>query len=59
MADVMDEPLPVVDTSDTVDDAMGQLTKQASAVLVCEGQSPVGVLTRADILEFMTASKDT
>ncbi|CAN5626561.1 cystathionine beta-synthase [soil metagenome] len=58
VADVMDEPLPVVDTRDTVDTAMTRLTKQSSAVLVCEGPTPVGVLTRADLLDFMTAKKD-
>ncbi|WP_370325006.1 cystathionine beta-synthase [Euzebya sp.] len=57
VADVMDEPLPVTDAQDTVDAAMGQLTQRASAVLVCEGSRPVGVLTRADILDFMTTRK--
>ncbi|AXV06256.1 Cystathionine beta-synthase [Euzebya pacifica] len=57
VADVMDEPLPVVDARDTVDTAMAALTKRASAVLVCEGTTPTGVLTRADILDFMTSSK--
>ena len=58
VADVMDEPLPVTDVRDTVDVAMGQLTKGSSAVLVCEGTKPVGVLTRADLLDFMTSAKD-
>lgn len=57
VADVMDEPLPVADSRDTVDTAMAQLTKQSSAVLVCEGSTPVGVLTRADLLDFMTAKR--
>ena len=55
VADVMDEPLPVVDARDTVDAAMAVLTAQAPAVLVCDGPKPVGVLTRADVLEHMTA----
>ncbi|MGI9016173.1 MAG: cystathionine beta-synthase [Euzebya sp.] len=59
VVDVMDDPLPVVDTRDTVDTAMTQLTKKASAVLVCEGPLPVGVLTRADILDFMTSNKES
>jgi cystathionine beta-synthase len=57
VADVMDDPLPVMDARDTVDKAMGQLTNRSSAVLVCEGPTPVGVLTRADILAFMTTTK--
>ena len=53
VGEVMDEPLPVVDSRDTVDTAMGMLTKDATAVLVCEGPIPVGVLTRADVLDFL------
>jgi cystathionine beta-synthase len=53
VGEVMDEPLPMVDVRDPVDQAMGVLTRQASAVLVCEGQVPVGVLTRADVLDFL------
>jgi cystathionine beta-synthase len=54
VGDVMDGPLPILDVRDSVDHAMGQLTGHDAAVLVCEGDSPVGVLTRADVLEFMT-----
>jgi cystathionine beta-synthase len=57
VADVMEQPLPVMDARDSVDSAMGQLTGQASALLVCEGPRPVGVLTRADVLAFMTSAK--
>ena len=53
VGEVMDEPLPVIDSRDTVDHAMGMLTSQASAVLVCEGPVPAGVLTRADVLDFL------
>ena len=53
VGEVMDEPLPIIDSRDTVDHAMGMLTSQASAVLVCEGPVPAGVLTRADVLDFL------
>ncbi len=53
VGEVMDDPLPFVDVRDTVDSAMGLLTGQSAAVLVCEGPLPVGVLTRADILDFL------
>jgi cystathionine beta-synthase len=53
VADVMDEPLPMVDVRDAVDTAMGVLTSTSPAVLVCEGPRPVGVLTRADVLDFL------
>ncbi len=53
VGDVMDDPLPVVDARDTVDTAMAMLSTQSAAVLVCEGPVPAGVLTRADVLEFL------
>jgi cystathionine beta-synthase len=53
VGEVMDEPLGTVDGRDTVEAAMGQLTGTSSAVLVCDGPQPVGVLTRADVLEFL------
>jgi cystathionine beta-synthase len=53
VGELMDDPLPVVDARDTVEGAMSVLTGQAAAVLVCDGPVPTGVLTRADILEFL------
>jgi cystathionine beta-synthase len=53
VSDVMEEPLPVIDSRDTVEHAMGMLSSDAPAVLVCEGPVPVGVLTRADVLDFL------
>src|SRR5687767_8383565 len=51
VSEVMEEPLPIVDSRDTVDHAMELLTGQATAVLVCDGPIPAGVLTRADVLD--------
>ena len=53
VADVMDDPLPMVDTRDAVERAMAVLTAGSPAVIVCEGPRPVGVLTRADVLDFL------
>lgn len=53
VGEVMDEPLPVVDARDTVEEAMTVLTGRAAAVLVCDGPVPAGVLTRADVLDFL------
>jgi len=57
VGEVMDAPLPMVDSRDTVEQAMGVLTAQAPAVLVCEGPVPVGVLTRPDVLEFLMGQR--
>ena len=53
VSDVMEEPLPVIDSRDTVEHAMGMLSSDAPAVLVCDGPVPAGVLTRADVLDFL------
>ena len=50
---LMEDPLPMADKRDTVDLAMGLLTTAASAVIVCDGPTPIGVLTRADVLDFL------
>ncbi|MEX0658289.1 MAG: cystathionine beta-synthase [Egibacteraceae bacterium] len=59
VAQVMDDPLPMVDARDTVDHAMAVLTSQGPAVVVCEGPTPIGVLTRADVLDFLTGEAAT
>ena len=52
--EVMDPPLPVVQTSSGVDEMFADLARGAEAVLVADGSRPVGVLTRADLLEFLS-----
>ncbi|MPZ87795.1 MAG: cystathionine beta-synthase [Nitriliruptorales bacterium] len=51
--DVMDEPLPAADARDTVEQVMSALGGNVPAVLVCDGPRPAGVLTRADVLDFL------
>ena len=52
--EVMDPPLPVVQTSSGVEEMFADLARGAEAVLVADGSRPVGVLTRADLLEFLS-----
>ncbi|HVF54372.1 MAG TPA: cystathionine beta-synthase [Actinomycetota bacterium] len=52
---VMDAPLPVVQSSDGVEEMFEDLSKGAEAIVVADGDRPIGVLTRADLLEFMAA----
>jgi cystathionine beta-synthase len=54
VGEVLDAPLPMVDDRDTVEQMMGVLTAGSAAVLVCEGPTPCGVLTRADVLDFLS-----
>jgi cystathionine beta-synthase len=53
VVEVMDPPLPVVQTQDGVEEMFADLARGAEAVLVAHGPAPVGVLTRADLLEFL------
>jgi cystathionine beta-synthase len=54
VGEVMEDPLPTVDARDTVEAAMSVLTARSPAVLVCDGMLPVGVVTRSDVLDFLT-----
>ena len=54
VVEVMDPPLPVVQTSSGVEEMFADLSRGAEAVLVAEGSKPIGVLTRADLLEFLS-----
>jgi cystathionine beta-synthase len=53
VVEVMDPPLPVVQTSSGVEEMFADLARGAEAVLVADGGHPIGVLTRADLLEFL------
>jgi cystathionine beta-synthase len=53
VADVMDDPLPMVDRRDTVETVMSSFSADWQAVIVCDGPVPEAVLTRADVLDFL------
>jgi predicted transcriptional regulator len=49
----MDPPLPVVQSSAGVEEMFADLSRGAEAIVVVDGARPTGVLTRADLLEFL------
>jgi cystathionine beta-synthase len=51
-SELMSDPLPVVQSARRLDDVYNDLQSSA-AVLVADGNTPVGVLTRADVLEWL------
>ena len=51
--EVMDPPLPVIQATSGVEEMVVDLAKGAEAIVVAEGSKPSGVLTRADLLEFL------
>jgi cystathionine beta-synthase len=52
VAEVMGPPLPLVEFNDPLEVAFTQF-QQASAVIVTKGGEALGILTRADLLEFL------
>jgi cystathionine beta-synthase len=50
---VMDPPLPTVGSGEALEYVVERL-EGAAAVLVLDAGHPVGILTRSDVLEFIT-----
>jgi cystathionine beta-synthase len=57
VVEVMDPPLPVVQLGAGVEEMFEGLSRGAEAILVADGSAPAGVLTRADLLEFLAHSR--
>jgi cystathionine beta-synthase len=54
VGEVMDRPLPVVDVAATLDAAFGLLSGDATAVIASRDDRALGVVTKLDLLEFLT-----
>jgi cystathionine beta-synthase len=53
--EVMEPPFPAVSTTDPVREAVELLTGEGQALTVTEGGRPVGIVTRADLLESLVS----
>jgi cystathionine beta-synthase len=53
VAGAMEPPLPAVEIRDTVDTVFADLSSGSPAVVVARDGRPTGVLTRADLLEYL------
>jgi cystathionine beta-synthase len=53
VAEVMDPPLPVVQSSAGVEEMFADLSRGAEAIVVADGSRPTAVLSRADLLDFL------
>src|SRR5689334_18346231 len=51
VGEVMDRPLPIVDTSTSLDAAFALLSDGSSALIATRGDRAVGVVTKLDVLE--------
>jgi cystathionine beta-synthase len=55
VSEVMGPPMPTIGTGETIDEAAARL-HDGPAVLALDGGHPVGILTRSDILTYLTRS---
>ncbi len=57
VAEAMEPPLPAVDASESVDEVFAELSGGSPAIVVARTGVPIGVITRADLLEFLAARR--
>jgi cystathionine beta-synthase len=57
VAAAMQPPLAAVDSSQSLDEVFETLTSRGNAVVVARGGTPVGVLTRSDLLEYLARTR--
>jgi cystathionine beta-synthase len=55
IVDVMEEPFPAVSMNDSVREAVELLAGERQALTVTDGGRPMGILTRADLLESLVS----
>jgi cystathionine beta-synthase len=56
VSEVMGRPFPALETSAAIDSAYKLLTLANAAILVTEAGRPIGVVTRQDIISFLSAA---
>jgi cystathionine beta-synthase len=54
VGEVMDAPLPLMDASASLDEAFALLSSGAPALVAVRGEHPAGVVTKLDLLEYLT-----
>ncbi|MDQ2680273.1 MAG: cystathionine beta-synthase [Candidatus Eremiobacteraeota bacterium] len=59
VTEVMGRAFPVLEQSDAIEKAYKLLTLANPAVVVTDGGEPVGVLTRQDIISYLSTSSET
>jgi cystathionine beta-synthase len=58
VGEVMDPPLETVDVFEEVEALIGPLLGEDTALIATQGESPVGVITRSDLLEYIAHARD-
>jgi cystathionine beta-synthase len=57
VAEAMEPPLPAVEIAESVDQVFADLSGGSPAVVVARAGAPIGVITRADLLEYLAAQR--
>jgi cystathionine beta-synthase len=57
VGEIMDAPLDVVDLNESVESVVEPLLGTDSALVAVQGDRPVGVITRSDLLEFIAHNR--
>jgi cystathionine beta-synthase len=58
VASAMQPPLAAIEVSESLEHVFASLTAGTNAVVVARGGSPVGVLTRSDLLEYLAHAQN-
>ncbi|MGZ3497809.1 MAG: cystathionine beta-synthase [Vulcanimicrobiaceae bacterium] len=58
VSEVMGRPFPIADQSDEIEIAYKLLTLANPAVVVTDAEEPIGVLTRQDIISYLSTSSE-
>jgi cystathionine beta-synthase len=58
VSELMDPPLDTVDIREEIESVIGALLGEDAALIATQGETPVGVITRADLLEYIAHSRD-
>jgi cystathionine beta-synthase len=57
VGEVMDPPLPLLEASATLDEAFAMLSGGAAALVAVRGERPAGIVTKLDVLEYLTHAR--
>lgn len=59
VSEVMDPPLDTVDVIEEIEGIIGPLLGEDTALIATHGKTPVGVITRSDLLEYIAHTRET
>jgi len=58
VSEVMDPPLDTVEVIEEIEEIIGPLLGDDTALIAIQGRTPVGVVTRSDLLEYIAHTRD-